>query len=187
MERCGITPFRAAYDRDDTQEIVPLAETILFKILAPDHRGLSSGRRLHKGDRVGQRNLVKQVRNKPRLIVETKNGTTEAKNPKTRNPRNVQKHHCCSRFKECPASWRRKDNLAPALPSPPVLLLSFCLLLSLLLSFRPSVLPSEARSRKNERRNVPPCFARLAMCHLARSPQADSCFLHVGACHVSVV
>ena len=46
----GITPFRAAYDRDHTQEIVPFAESIVFKILAPEHRGLSSGKRLHKGD-----------------------------------------------------------------------------------------------------------------------------------------
>ena len=30
----GITPFRAAYDRDYTKEILPLAEIILFKILA---------------------------------------------------------------------------------------------------------------------------------------------------------
>ena len=46
----GITSFRAAYDRDYTQKIVPVAETALFKIMAPEHRGLSWGRRLHKGD-----------------------------------------------------------------------------------------------------------------------------------------
>ena len=46
----GITPFRAAYDRDYTQEIVPFAKTALFKIKAPEHLGLSSGRRLHKED-----------------------------------------------------------------------------------------------------------------------------------------
>ena len=45
----GITPFRA-YDRDYTQEIVPFAKTALFKIMAPEHRGLLSGRRLYKGD-----------------------------------------------------------------------------------------------------------------------------------------
>ena len=44
-----ITPFRAAYDRDYTQKTVPFAETILFKILVPEHRGLSSGKRLRKG------------------------------------------------------------------------------------------------------------------------------------------
>ena len=44
----GITPFRAACDRDNTQEIVPLAETVLFKILVLEHRGLSSAKRLHK-------------------------------------------------------------------------------------------------------------------------------------------
>ena len=41
---CGIIPFMAAYDRDYMQETVPLAETILFNILAPEHRGLSSGK-----------------------------------------------------------------------------------------------------------------------------------------------
>ena len=46
----GITPLRAAYDRDYTQEIVPFGETALFKIMAPEHRGLLSGRRLYKGD-----------------------------------------------------------------------------------------------------------------------------------------
>ena len=45
-----ITPFRAAYDPDYKQEIVPVAETVSFKIMAPEHRGLSSGRGLHKGD-----------------------------------------------------------------------------------------------------------------------------------------
>ena len=45
----GITPFRAAHDRDYTQELAPFAETVLFKIMAPEHRGLSSGNRLHKG------------------------------------------------------------------------------------------------------------------------------------------
>ena len=46
----GTHEERAANDRDYTHEIVPLAETILFKILAPEHRGLSAGTRLHKGD-----------------------------------------------------------------------------------------------------------------------------------------
>ena len=35
-----------------TQEIVPFAETILFKIFAPEHRVLSSGQRIHQGDTV---------------------------------------------------------------------------------------------------------------------------------------
>ena len=45
----GIPPFWAANDRDFTQEIVPFADVVLFKILAPKHRGLPSGKRLHKG------------------------------------------------------------------------------------------------------------------------------------------
>ena len=38
-----ITPFREAFDRDYTKEIAPVAETVLFKIFAPEHRGLSLG------------------------------------------------------------------------------------------------------------------------------------------------
>ena len=46
----GTTASRAAYVRDYTQEIVALAETILFMILASEHRGMSSGKRLQKSD-----------------------------------------------------------------------------------------------------------------------------------------
>ena len=45
----GSTPFRAACDRDYRQEVVPFAETVLFKILEPEHCGLSSGRSVHVG------------------------------------------------------------------------------------------------------------------------------------------
>ena len=45
----GITPFRAAYDPDYTQEIVPLAESTLCEIVAPEHRGLSLGKNSTKG------------------------------------------------------------------------------------------------------------------------------------------
>ena len=58
-----ITPFRAAYDQDYTQEIVPFAENVLFKILASKHRGLSLGKRLHCVER---RDLVRNIRSKPR-------------------------------------------------------------------------------------------------------------------------
>ena len=41
----GIITPRAAYDRDYTQEIVPFAKTFLFKVLTPERRGLSSGKK----------------------------------------------------------------------------------------------------------------------------------------------
>ena len=63
----GITLFRAASDRDYLQEIVPFAETVLFKIMAPEHRGLSSVKRLHtRRHYAGERKLVGQVRDEPR-------------------------------------------------------------------------------------------------------------------------
>ena len=45
---------RSGQRRTETtrRRFVPFAQTVLFKILAPEHRGLSSGKRPHKGDTV---------------------------------------------------------------------------------------------------------------------------------------
>ena len=76
----GITPFRAAYDRDYTQEIVPFAETALFKIMAPEHRGLSSGRGLHKGDTAWEKGIwLGKSETNPEHIAGTENGAMGAR------------------------------------------------------------------------------------------------------------
>ena len=43
-------PTREACDREYTQDVVSLAEAVLLNILAPEHRGLSSGKTHRKGD-----------------------------------------------------------------------------------------------------------------------------------------
>ena len=55
----GITTFRAACDHYYTQEFVPLAETIMFKIMSPEHRGLLSGKRLRGTKESGYANQRK--------------------------------------------------------------------------------------------------------------------------------
>ena len=76
----GFTPFRAAYDRDLSQEIVAFAEPILFKILATEHRGLSSGQRLHKGDTAWEKGIwLGKSQTNPEHMVGTKSGEIEAR------------------------------------------------------------------------------------------------------------
>ena len=105
----GITPFRAAYDQDYTQEIVPFAKTALFKIKAPEHLGLSSGRRLRKGDTTWEKGTS---------LGQKKNGERF----ENWSRRNAQKLHCCSRYKDLVPNARRRGRrkrhptLAPVLP-----------------------------------------------------------------------
>ena len=103
----GITPFRAANDRDYTQKIVPVAETTLLKIMAPEHRGWSSGRRLHKGDTAwDKRNMVRQVREEPRAHRwDKKIVQWERERSEDWSRRNAQKLHCCTRYKEYLGTW----------------------------------------------------------------------------------
>ena len=69
----GITPFRAAHDRDRTQRVVPLAETV--KIVASEHRGLSSGKRLHEGDTAWDKGIwLGKSETIPEHTVGTQNG-----------------------------------------------------------------------------------------------------------------
>ena len=89
----GITPFRAAYDRDLTQETVPFADTILLNILAQEHRGLSSGKRLHKGDTAWDRGiwLGKSVTT-PEHIVWPKNGAMGTRTIRRLEPTKRSEH-----------------------------------------------------------------------------------------------
>ena len=81
----GITPFRAAHDRDCTQQVVPLAETVLFKIVAVEHRGLSSGKRLHEGDTAWDKGIwLGKSETTPEHTIGTQNGVMGTRNnPKT--------------------------------------------------------------------------------------------------------
>ncbi len=45
----GVSAYRAAYDRDYTQELVPFGETVMYKEPVPAHSGLRGGRRQHRG------------------------------------------------------------------------------------------------------------------------------------------
>ena len=121
----GITQFRAACDRDYTQENDPLAETFLFKMMAPEHRGLSSGRRLHKrGHCVGQGNLVTQAREKPqafRWFQARRDGGENSQKTGTDNPRrNITvargSRSTLDRVPNAPSRERRKKHLTPAQP-----------------------------------------------------------------------
>ena len=60
-------PTRAACDREYTQEVVPLEEAVLLNILAPEHRGLSSGKTHRKGDTAWSKGkFARQVKIEPR-------------------------------------------------------------------------------------------------------------------------
>ena len=82
----GTTPFRAVYDRDYTQEIVPLAGTILVGSETPSGSGIWLGK--------SETNLVHIVGSQWRR-----------EQSEDWNRRNAQKHHCCSRYKEYPGTW----------------------------------------------------------------------------------
>ena len=80
-----ITPFRAAYDRDDTHEIVPFAETILFKILGTGTSCIVVGKRLYKEDTAWDKGIwSSKAETNPEHIVGTKHGVMGGENdPKT--------------------------------------------------------------------------------------------------------
>ena len=72
----GVTPFRAAYARDYTQFFVPFAETVLFKTLAPEHRGLSSGKTLQKREGEQKLHCCSRCRECPETCVVGDAGST---------------------------------------------------------------------------------------------------------------
>ena len=129
MERGGITPFQAAYDQDYTQEIVPFAETVLFSILAPEHRGLSSGKRLHKGDTAWDKGVwLGKSETNSEQIVGTKDGAMGARTIRRLEPTKRSETSLLLEIQgsalepgtKRTASWRRKKYLTPAPALPPV-------------------------------------------------------------------
>ena len=90
-----------------TQGIVQFAETALFKIMAPEHRGLSSGRRLHKGDTAWEKGIwLGKSETNPEHIVGTKKKVHwRRKRSEDWSHRKAQKLHCSSRYKEYPGTW----------------------------------------------------------------------------------
>ena len=114
------TPFRAAYDRDYTQEIVPFAETVLFKLLA-EHRGLSSGKQeTLRGTKGSEANPVH--------IVATKTGATGARTIRTLEPTKRSETSLLLEIQAVPLDrepnasprGRRKKHLTCAPPLHPV-------------------------------------------------------------------
>ena len=66
---------RSACDRDYRQEVVTFDETFLFKILAPEHRGLSSGKSFNLGHTAWDKGIrLGRSETNPEHIAGTKNG-----------------------------------------------------------------------------------------------------------------
>ena len=83
----GITPIRAAYDRDYTQEIVPLAETILFQSLATEHIVDCRGKVTPEGGHCLDRGIwFGKSEANPEHIVGTENGVIGARTTRRLEP-----------------------------------------------------------------------------------------------------
>ena len=125
----GITPFRAAHDRDHTQRVVPLAETVLFKIVAREHRGLSSGKRLHEGDTAWDKGIwLGKSETTPEHTVGTQNGVMGTRTIRRLEPTNRSDTSLLLEIQgvpwdlvlNAPRRGRRKKHLTPAPASPPI-------------------------------------------------------------------
>ena len=123
----GITSFRAAYNRDLPQDTVSFAEPVLFKILAPEHRGLSSGKTLHKGDTAWEKGIwFGKSQTNPEHMVGIKSGAMGARMIRRLEPTKLSETSFLLEIQDVPKDLvpnaprrgRRKKHLttAPALP-----------------------------------------------------------------------
>ena len=53
----GCAPYQDAYGTEYSEEMLNIAETVLFRLPFPDHRRISGKRTLHKGDSVWERGI----------------------------------------------------------------------------------------------------------------------------------
>ena len=111
MASGGVTPF------------LPFADTVLFKILAPEHRGLSSGKRLHKGNTAWDTGIwLGRSETNTEHIVRTRNDDNNPKAGTGETFRNfvvAREGVPWSLVPNAPRRGRRKRHLTPATAPPP--------------------------------------------------------------------
>ena len=75
-----------------------------------NNRGLSSGKRLHKGGDTAWEKAIwlGKSQTNPEHMVGTKSGAIGARTIRSWNRRNFQKLHSCSRYKKCPRTCTKR-------------------------------------------------------------------------------